>query len=236
MAPIPGQGTKIPLASEQLSICANYWAFALRACATTRVHVPRQKIPGAATKSQCSQTNKHFSKRKENGAYPIPTQCDFHMYYFQPLHLSIPDNFSSSPYLWLYCSLFPRALSSFVCFSPTQCLLQMPDPPKYSPDFPDGTISSVSKLLSHTTLPSAYLCMIQNSSWCIGTNMGFVFTSLSSSLHPTLLCPLNPSTALISLAAEFQTHCSVPLQHETSVRQTPPCGWGVWRENPSNLG
>ena len=57
-----------------------------------------------------------------------------------------------------------RALSSFVCFSPTQCLLQMPDPPKYFPDFPDGTISSVSKLLSHTTLPSAYLCMIQNSS------------------------------------------------------------------------
>ena len=114
MAPIPGQGTKIPLASEQLSICANYWAFALRACATTRVHVPREKIPGAATKSQCSQTNKHFSKRKENGAYPIPTQCDFHMYYFQPLHLSIPDNFSSSPYLWLYCSLFPES-TFFIC-------------------------------------------------------------------------------------------------------------------------
>lgn len=154
---------------------------------------------------------KHFSNRKESGAYPIPTQCDFHMYYFQFLHLSIPDNFSSSPYLWLYCPLFPES-TFFICecLNPTQCLLQMPYPPEYFPDFPDGTISSVSKLLSHTTLPSAYLCMIQNSSWCTGTNMGFVFTSLSCSLHPTLLCPLNPSTALISLAVEFR-HTAPPL-------------------------
>ena len=151
MAPIPDQGTKIPHASEQLNICANYWAFALWACATTRVHVPRQKI--RCCDEEPVQPNKHFSKRKENGAYPIPTQCDFHMYYFQLLHLSIPDNFSSSPYLWLYCSLFPES-TFFICecLNPTQCLLQMPYPPKYFPDFPDGTISSVSKLLSHTTL------------------------------------------------------------------------------------
>lgn len=180
-----------------------------RACATARVRVPWQKIRSATGKSPRTQTDKHFSKRK--GKVFIPSQpnvtsiCTIFSSF-----LSSPDNFSS-PYLWLCCSLFPES-PFFICecLNPTQCLLQMPYPPKYFPDFPAGTISSASKLLSLITLPSDYLCMIQNSSWCTGTNMGFVFTSLSCSLHPPLLCPLNPSTAVISLAVEFR-HTALPL-------------------------
>ena len=145
-----------------------------------------------------------FFRKKRKWCLPHPNPM-----WLPYVLFSIPDHFSS-PYLWLYCSLFPES-PFFICecLNPTQCLLQMPYPPKYFPDFPDGTISPVSKLLSLTTLSSACLCMIQNSSGVLEQTRACVHNSLLL-LHPALLCPLNPSTAVISLAVEFR-HTALPL-------------------------
>ena len=63
---IPGWGTKIPHAVKQLSTSAAYSEpHSRQPCATTGVHVLKQKIPRATIKTRHSQTTqcKHFFKK-----------------------------------------------------------------------------------------------------------------------------------------------------------------------------
>lgn len=166
-----------------------------------------------------------FFRKKRKWCLPHPNPM-----WLPYVLFSIPDHFSS-PYLWLYCSLFPEGPFFFCeCLNPTQCLLQMPYPPKYFPDFPDGTIGPVCKLLSLTTLPSAYLCMIQNSSDVLEHTRARVHISPAPAPSPPL-----PSQAFNSChrsGCRIHTHCSAPLWHETLVRQAPPRGWGCLVRKP----
>ena len=58
MDSIPGWGTKIPHATEQLS--QNYWA-----------HMPERKILHDATRNQNNQISKYISKKKKKEETPL---------------------------------------------------------------------------------------------------------------------------------------------------------------------
>ena len=160
-----------------------------------------------------------FFRKKRKWCLPHPNPM-----WLPYVLFSIPDHFSS-PYLWLYCSLFPES-PFFICecLNPTQCLLQMPYPPKYFPDFPDGTISPVSKLLSLYLIQCLF---VHDPKFfrCTGTNTGLC-SHLSPAPASSPPLPSQPFNSCHQFGCRIQTHCSAPLWHETLVRQASPRGWG----------
>ena len=78
---IPGRGTKIPHAAGQPSPCAttrepecsNYWSLHAPEPVhhSQRIRTPPQKIPQAATKTQCSRINKEINTFKKWGVPPV---------------------------------------------------------------------------------------------------------------------------------------------------------------------